>query len=453
MKDNYLLKTKKARVIYDTVKNLPVIDYHCHLSPKEIYEDKPFDNIGEMWLGADHYKWRLMRTAGIDESYITGSASWKEKFIHYAGALEFAAGNPLYHWSHMELSMFFGIDESLTAESAGDIYERANKYIRDNLLSPRKLIEQSAVETLCTTDDITDSLSYHAKIKADASFKTRVIPSFRTDNLLLVRKRDYPDYIKKLSAAADTEITDLALLKSAVEKRLDFFVLNGCKFTDVGIPVFPDRVSDDERADAAFKAALGGQEISDADYSGFVGNMYLFLAGLYKRKRLVMQWHTAVYRNANSRLYEALGADCGVDCVGNPVSGEALIKMLDAVNRSSGLPETVIYTLNPSNAEQIASVAGAFPNVRCGAAWWFCDHKRGIRQEMEIIAENGTLGVFLGMLTDSRSFLSYARHDYFRRILADMLADWTEAGEFDEKSAEELAIRVSYKNIKELMGE
>lgn len=453
MKDNYLLKTKKAREIYDSVKNLPVIDYHCHLSPKEIFEDKPFDNIGEMWLGADHYKWRLMRTAGIDEYYITGSASWKEKFIHYAAALEFAAGNPLYHWSHMELSLFFGIEDSLTAESAECIYERANKFIRDNSLSPRKLIEQSAVETLCTTDDITDSLNYHARIKADASFKTRVIPSFRTDNLLLIRRKDYSDYIKKLSAAAETEITDLTSLKSAVEKRLDFFVLNGCKFTDVGIPAFPDRVADDERADAAFKAALTGQKISDADYSGFIGNMYLFLAGLYKRRRLVMQWHIAVYRNANSRLYEALGADCGVDCVGNPVSGEALIKMLDAVNRNSGLPETVIYTLNPSNAEQIASVAVAFPNVRCGAAWWFCDHKRGIRQEMEIIAENGALGAFLGMLTDSRSFLSYARHDYFRRILADMLADWTEAGEFDEKSAEELAIRVAYKNIKELVGE
>ena len=342
MTDNYLLKTADAQDIYFKIKDLPIVDYHCHLSPKEIYEDKPFDNIGEMWLGGDHYKWRLMRTAGIDEGYITGNTDWREKFIKYAAALELAAGNPLYHWSHMELSMFFGIDKPLKSDNAAEIYDEANAFIAENRLSPRKLIEQSKVETLCTTDDIIDTLEYHKKIKEDKRFKTRVLPSFRPDNLLLVRRTGYPHYIKKLAEVSDAEITDLEGLKAAVIKRLDFFCLNGCRFTDVGIPYFPDRIADEPSADDTFKKALAGAEISDAEYLGFIGNMYLFLAAEYKKRNLVMQMHLAVYRNANSNLFAALGADCGVDCVGDEISGTALIHMLDAINKNSGMPQTVI---------------------------------------------------------------------------------------------------------------
>ena len=337
MTDNYLLKTADAQDIYFKIKDLPIVDYHCHLSPKEIYEDKPFDNIGEMWLGGDHYKWRLMRTAGIDERYITGNTDWREKFIKYAAALELAAGNPLYHWSHMELSMFFDIDKPLKSDNAAEIYDEANAFIAENRLSSRKLIEQSKVETLCTTDDIIDTLEYHKKIKEDKSFKTRVLPSFRTDNLLLVRRTGYPHYIKKLAEVSGTEITDLEGLKAAVIKRLDFFCLNGCRFTDVGIPYFPDRIADEPSADDTFKKALTGAEISDAEYSGFIGNMYLFLAAEYKKRNLVMQMHLAVYRNANSNLFAALGADCGVDCVGDEISGTALIHMLDAINKTGGI--------------------------------------------------------------------------------------------------------------------
>lgn len=452
MNDNYMLKTGTARRLYASVKDLPIVDYHCHLSPKEIFEDKPFQNIGEMWLAGDHYKWRLMRTAGIDEEYITGSAPWRDKFIKYAEALEFAAGNPLYHWSHMELSQFFGIDGELNSASAADIYDRANLYIKEHSLSPRKLIEQSRVEILCTTDDITDSLEYHAAIR-ESGFKTRVLPSFRTDNLLLCRRAGYTDYIKKLEGVSGVKIDGLASLKEAVKNRLEFFCRNGCRFTDVGMPYFPDSIADDAAADAAFKAVLAGKEITESDYLGFIGNMYLFLGGLYKEHDLVMQWHLAVYRNADTQLYTALGADCGVDCVGNPINGNSLIMMLDAINNAGGLPETVIYTLNPSNAAQIASIAGAFRHVRCGAAWWFCDHKRGIEEALDIYAENASLGGFLGMLTDSRSFLSYARHDYFRRILCEKLGGWAESGEYSEKSAFALAEKISYKNIKELTGE
>lgn len=449
---NYMLETKTAENLYAGIAQLPIIDYHCHLSPQEIYEDRPFDNIGVMWLGGDHYKWRLMRTAGIDEHFITGDASWHDKFLKYAEALEFAAGNPLYHWSHMELSMFFNINEPLTAARAEDIWNRANAYIAENKLSPRKLMRLSRVETVCTTDDIADTLEWHRKIREDASFDIRVLPSFRTDNLLLMRREGYGEYVKKLSAIAGVAVQDLSSLKTAVEKRLRFFVDNGCKFTDVGIPYFPGAVAGEAAADATFRKLLRSETVTDADYLALVGHLYVFLGELYREHALVMQWHLAVSRNANAALFRKNGADCGVDCVGDVILGRDLIAMLDAINETGGLPQTIVYTLNEANAAEIASIAGAFPGVRCGAAWWFCDHKRGIREQIEIIAENSAIGNFLGMLTDSRSFLSYARHDYFRRILCTAIGEWVEKGEFAAEGAAALAEKIAYTNIKHVIG-
>lgn len=448
-----MLESKTAENLYKIAKDMPIIDYHCHLSPKEIYEDKLFDNIGQIWLGSDHYKWRLMRTSGIDEEYITGEKTFKEKFIKYCSALEFAAGNPLYHWSHMELSTFFGIDDSITSQNAENIWNEANKYIAETKMSSRKLIEQSNVGVICTTDDIIDDLSWHKKIAEDKTFNTKVLPSFRTDNLLLIKRSGYTDYIKKLNEVSGVEIGDFETLKNAVSNRLDFFCSNGCRCTDLGIPLFPNRIADDFECDNTFKAVLNGKEITDKEYNGFVGNMYVFLNGLYKEKNLISQWHLAVVRNSNSVLAEKLGADCGVDCVSNVIDGNSLIMLLDAINKKSGLPKTVIYTLNESNIAQIASIAGAFPNVKCGAAWWFCDHKRGIEDEIKVIAENGCLGEFYGMLTDSRSFLSYARHDYFRRILCNIIGDWVDKGEFAAESAEKLIKKLCYENIKRAIGE
>lgn len=453
MVKTYLLENKTALSLYESVKDLPIIDYHCHLSPKEIYEDKPFDNIGVMWLGGDHYKWRLMRTVGIDEKYITGDSSWYEKFVSYARALEFAAGNPLYHWSHMELSQFFGIDKPLTSETADEIWNEANTYIREHELSPRKLILSSNVEMVCTTDDIIDSLEWHEKIRNDSSFNVKVLPSYRTDNVLLMRRDGYLDYLKKLEAAAGVAITDFASYKKAVSARLDFFVKNGCIFTDVGIVYFPDTVASEEAASATFAKVLAGDTVNDDEYLALIGNMYVFLSKIYKDNNLIQQLHLASQRNINDHLFKTLGLDCGVDCVGDTVGGDDLAMMLDEMNKNGGLPETIVYTLNPANAEQIASIAGAFPHVRCGAAWWFCDHKRGIREEMDVIAENSALGEFYGMLTDSRSFLSYARHDYFRRILCTMIGEWVEKGEFYAGSAEKLVKKVSYENIKKAVGE
>lgn len=453
MNDNYLLTNRTAKELYQSVKELPIVDYHCHLSPREIYENKPFTNIGEIWLAGDHYKWRLMRTAGVAEEYITGDKPLYEKFLKYCSALEFAAGNPLYHWSHMELSQFFGIDLSINSRNAKEIWEKANAFIRKTEMSPRKLIEQSAVEVICTTDDITDDLSWHKKIAEDKSFQTRVIPSFRTDNLLLARRAGYADYIARLGEISGVTINSLETLKKAVSDRLDFFCLMGCRCADIGMPYFPNRIADEREADRVFKAIIGGGGITDAEYMGFIGNMYLFLSALYQERDMISQWHLAVVRNSNSILAECLGADCGVDCVGNAVDGDDLIRMLDAINRNSGLPKTVIYSLNESNIAQIASIAGAFPHVKCGAAWWFCDHKRGIEDEIRVIAENGSLGSFYGMLTDSRSFLSYARHDYFRRILCNILGEWVERGEYDADSAVRLARKICYENIKGAIGD
>lgn len=452
MNENYLLQNETAKELYKKTSDMPIIDYHCHLSPQEIYENKVFDNIGQIWLSGDHYKWRLMRTAGIDEHYITGNASYYEKFLKYAQSLEFAAGNPLYHWSHMELSMYFGIDEPLKASSAGQIWNAASSAIKERRICPRQLIEKSKTELICTTDDITDSLIWHKKIREDKTISTKVLPSFRTDNLLLMYRYDYKEYIAKLSDITGIEIKDMHTLQKALENRIAYFKAEGCVFTDVGIPFFPDRISEFEKADETFKIFLKGEKADFDSYIGLIGYLYMWLGSQYKKNGLVMQWHMAVYRNANTNLFKKCGADCGADCVGNQLNGESLIYMLDALNSSNALPRTVLYTLNGANMAQIASIAGSFPGVQCGAAWWFCDHKRGICDAIETIAENSCLGSFLGMLTDSRSFLSYARHDYFRRILSSIVGSWVEKGEFDRESAEELIKKINYKNIKELVG-
>ncbi|MBR5542856.1 MAG: glucuronate isomerase [Oscillospiraceae bacterium] len=448
MKSTYLLSNKTAKRLYLKAKNLPIIDYHCHISPKEIFEDKPYTDIGKIWLSEDHYKWRLMRTAGIDEEYITGSAPYKEKFIKYCSAIEFAAGNPLYHWSHMELSRFFGIETTITEANAEKIWDEANAYIAKTKMSPRKLIESSNVEVLCTTDDLTDDLSWHKKIAEDKTFAKKVLPSFRADNLLLVRRNNYLEYIDTLRAVSGVTIASLADLKEAISKRLDFFCSMGCRCADIGMPLFPNRIANDEEGDSIFKNLLAGESITDDQYSGFVGNIYLFLGKLYKEKDLISQWHISVVRNPNSIFFEKLGGDLGFDCVGNPINGNDIIMMLDAINRNSGVPKTVIYSLNEANIAQLASIAGSFPNVKCGAAWWFCDHKRGIEDEIRVISEYGCLGEFYGMLTDSRCLLSYARHDYFRRILCNIIGEWVEKGEFSPLSAEKLISKICYENIK-----
>ena len=448
MKETYLLPSEAGRRLYQQVKDLPIIDYHCHLSPREIYEDNPFDNIGEMWLGGDHYKWRLMRAFGIEESYITGGASWHDKFQKYAEAIALAAGNPLYHWTQMELSRYFDIETVLNGDNAEEIWQKANQVIAERRLSPRKLINMSRVDYIATTDDAVDTLEFHRKIREDESFRTTVVPSFRTDNLLLIRRQGYREYIDKLSAISGVPIQNLDSFQSAVCKRMDFFVENGCRFADVGIEYFPGHIGGRDEADIAFRKALEGQPVTDEEFHGFLGYMVVFLASEYRSRHMVMQWHLAVKRNANSDLFRRMGPDCGGDCIGDEIKGEHIIRILDAVNDHGGLPVTVLYTLNPSSVPMLSSIAGSFPRVFCGAAWWFCDHKRGIEEQLQVIAETGHIGAFVGMLTDSRSFLSYARHDYFRRILCNLIGEWIDRGEFaDDRYAGKLVRDICGLNI------
>ncbi len=446
--DKVFLQNETAEKIYDSIKDLPIIDYHCHLQPKEIYEDKQFDNIGEIWLGGDHYKWRLMRSVGIDEKFITGNTTWKEKFIKYAEALELALGNPLYHWSHMELKQFFGINEPLTPDNAEEIWEKANNVIKETKMSPRKLIANSNVEYIATTDDIIDTLEYHKLISADESFSVKVAPSFRTDNLFLYAADGYNEYISKLSVCSGIEVKDIDSLKSALENRIEFFVSMGCKMTDVGIERFPEYIGTDSEANAAFKKILAGEDITEKEYDSFISNLYVFLAGVYKKHGLIMQLHLAVKRNASTDLFNKLGRDVGGDCVGNPIKISAITALLDKMEAEDKLPDTIVYTLNPTIYYEIATGIRSFRNVSLGAAWWFCDNLSGIRKQLEVYSETAAIGTFYGMLTDSRSFLSYARHDYFRRILASFLSNAVSNGEYAPlESAIKIAQRISHDNI------
>jgi len=447
---SYLLSCKAAEKLYTAAKDLPIIDYHCHLVPKEIYEDKVFSNIGEMWLGADHYKWRLMRCAGVDEKYITGDASYEEKFSEYIRCLSYAAGNPLYAWSKMELEMFFGITMPITPENAPAIWKDANRVIAEKQLSPRKLIKMSKVKYIGTTDDVCDTLDYH-KLIAASDLDAVVAPSFRTDKLLLINADGYTDYIALLSERSGIKITDIASFKTAVEKRLQFFCDNNCRISDVGIECFPTSIGTDEQADAALRTVLAGGKADAKSLSDFLGNMYVFLGKLYRKYNILMQLHMAVKRNASSTLFGLCGADSGGDCVNDEIPADAVISILDAIEQQGGLPQTVVYNLNPNMASKLCTICGSFRNVRLGTAWWFCDHKRGIEDQINVIAETGHLGSFLGMLTDSRSFLSYARHDYFRRLQCSVIGEWIEKGEFYEGCADKLVYDICCGNIAKLL--
>ncbi len=450
MREHYLLSSERAAALYERVRTAPIYDYHCHLSPKAIYEDKPFSDIGEMMLGGDHYKWRLMRASGIEERLITGDAPWKEKFKAYARAVSVAAGNPLYHWTEMELSLYFHIDTPLNEDTAEAIYAEANRQLRESALSPRKLISLSRVAYIATTDDPADDLVYHDLLAAEEDFTTRVTPTFRPDKLLLLRDPGFSAYMERLGGVCGYPITDLSSLDRAILDRLDYFVARGCAFSDVGIPDFPACVGGDAEADAALTAALSGETVSEAAYHAYLFRMYRFLGEAYRARDMVMQWHLGVTRNVNTRLYTSYGPDAGGDCIGDRISTRHLAAVLDAIDGRAGLPETVIYTLDPSANDALASLCYSFPHVRPGAAWWFCDHKEGIEELIRSVSRTGSLGHFLGMLTDSRSFLSYSRHDYFRRILCSLLAAWCDRGEFSGDAAG-IAEAVSVGNIRTLI--
>ena len=430
MDKDFLLSTETAKHLYDDfAAEMPIIDYHCHLDPKEIWEDRKFENITQVWLGGDHYKWRLMRSAGVDERYITGDATDREKFQKWAETLGLAIGNPLYHWSHLELRNYFGYTGILNGDTAEEVWQLCNEKLRN--LSARKLIEDSNVKALCTTDDPADSLEWHKKIAEDPSFGVKVLPSFRPDKAVGIEKADYLEYLKRLG-----EIHSYAELVSVLKERLAFFVSLGCRVSDHGLDAVPFEPATDDEVEAIFQKRLRGELPTALEAKQFKTALLLALGREYHRLGVVMQLHFGVIRDNSRRVFKALGPDAGIDSIGDAPSIRELAAFLCALDETDELPKTILYSLNPNDNAALVTVIGAFQTgeavskVQHGSAWWFNDHKRGMIDQLTTLAADGYLAGFVGMLTDSRSFLSYARHEYFRRILCELIGTWVENGEY-----------------------
>lgn len=452
MSDTFLLQNVTAQKLYNTVKDTPIFDYHCHLSPREIYEDKKFYNLTELWLSSDHYKWRLMRAYGIDEAFITGNASPRDKFLKFAECLPAFIGNPVYHWAHLELKIYFNLIIPINASTAAEIWDNTTRIMSDGSFSARKLIARSNVLGVVTTDNPADDLNYHKLLKKeDLSFQ--VLPCFRPDAALNIEKPDFTRYIANLGESAGTTIDTFDELLAVLNNRLDYFIQNGAVAADIAFSDFPKADGFKEIAEAAFQTALAGLTVSRAYADEYRCAVLKALARLFAEKNIAMQLHTGVIRNINSVRYTELGTDIGNDSVGNSVDIIAAAKLFDAVEKAGGMPKTILYTLNPSSYYPLSTLAYNFAGgikgkMQLGAAWWFSDHRDGIREQLKILASTGGLGLFNGMLTDSRSFTSYARHDYFRRILCSVIGEWVEDGEYpnDPESLKTLLENICYNN-------
>lgn len=433
--EDFILSTEPAKRLYhDYAKNQPIFDYHCHLNPQEIYEDKQFSDIGEAWLAGDHYKWRLMRANAVDEKFVTGDASYQDKFNNFAKIMPQLIGNPIYHWSHLELKRFFDLDVSLSEKTAEQVWETANKKLQSKDGSARSLIKQSNVKALCTTDDPADDLKYHKLIAEDKDFDVKVLPTFRPEQALAIEKPTFSAYMKKLGTAAGVEIKNVDDLKQALKNRIDFFEKAGCRISDhsFGAPDFT--VWDEGAAEEAMQKALEGKPVLDYEVSAFQSFMMDYLGELYAEKDFAMQLHIGVLRNLNTKRFNALGADIGCDSIGDVINAASLAALLDRLAVRDRLPKTILYTLNAADNDKLASIAGCFQDsqtagkIQFGSAWWFHDHFDGMTQQMKSLANLGVLSRFVGMLTDSRSFLSYPRHEYFRRILCELVGGWIADG-------------------------
>lgn len=435
--EDFLLSNDTAKLLYHKyAKNMPIIDYHCHIDPEEIARDKRFDNITQVWLGADHYKWRLMRSNGIEEKYITGDAPDKEKFLKWAKTLERAIGNPLYHWSHLELKRYFGYEGDLCAETADEVWELCNEKLKSPSMSARNIMKMSGVSLIGTTDDPADDLEWHRIIADDKEFDIQVLPMWRPDRAIGVEMPDFCDYISKLSEASNVTVRTFSDWKKAIITRLDYFAERGCPGSDHGMKYVPYKRADERTLDMILKKALDAGHISEEEEDMFKTECMLFLAAEYAKRDWVMQLHFGVTRNNNTGMYEMTGANTGFDAIYNRVSIEKLSSFLDELCKYDNLPKTILYSLNPNDNAALDALIGCFQSagvrgrIQHGAAWWFNDHITGMREQMTSLANYGMLANFVGMLTDSRSFLSYTRHEYFRRILCDIIGVRVENGEF-----------------------
>ena len=461
MNENFLLNNQLAeRLYHEYAKQMPIIDYHCHLSPQEIYENKTFKNVTEIWLYGDHYKWRLMRANGVEEELITGSASDYDKFMAWAKTVPMTIGNPLFNWTHLELQRFFGIYDILNEKSAPEIWEKVNALLNSEGFGARDLIKKSNVKVVCTTDDPTDSLEYHLKLKDEADFDVKVLPSFRPDKGLEINREPFQQWVEKLQAVSGVSIESYGDFLKALESRVRFFDSVGCRVSDHAIDQMMYAEASEEEVSAIFNEALQGSKVSVEDEKKFKTLTFKFLGKLYKELDWAMQFHINALRNNNSRMFEKMGPDTGWDSMNDEKIAKPLSKLLNLIEQESGLPKTIIYSLNPNDNSIIASMIGNFQGggipgkIQFGTAWWFNDQKDGMMDQMKTLANMGLFSRFIGMLTDSRSFLSYTRHEYFRRIVCSMMAEWVENGEVpnDIEFLGEIVQGICYQNAKEYFG-
>lgn len=461
MDKDFLLSTPTAQELYhDFAAKVPVLDYHCHINPQEIAEDRKFENITQVWLGGDHYKWRQMRSNGVEERYITGDASDREKFQKWAETLEKAIGNPLFHWSHLELQRYFGYTGVLNGDTAEEVWNLCNAKLQEPSMSARNLIIQSNVTLICTTDDPADDLKWHKMLAEDKSFPVQVLPAWRPDKAMNLEKPDYGQYLETLAEAANMDIQSFEDLKAALKSRMAFFNEMGCRASDHGLEYVMYVPASDEEVEAVFQKRLNEETVTREEELKFKTAFMLFVAGEYAKMGWAMQLHYGCKRDNNTDMYEKLGPDTGFDCINNYAPSGQIADYLNALNAEGNLPKTVIYSLNPNDDEAIGTIIGCFQNsdavgkIQQGSAWWFNDHKTGMTKQMTSLANLGLLGNFIGMLTDSRSFLSYPRHEYFRRILCEMIGNWVENGEYpkDMKMLERIVKGISYNNAVRYFG-
>lgn len=449
--DNFMLSTDVARRLYnDYAKGLPIIDYHCHLSPQMIAEDYRFRNAYDLFLGGDHYKWRQMRSNGIDENMITGDADEYEKWLGFARTMPLLIGNPLYHWTSLELKRYFDIDTLLTEKTAKEIWDRCNELLARPDYSARNLIARSKVEALCTTDDPADDLHWHRQL-ADEGFATRVLPTFRPDKLFNIDKDGFEDYL------AANGLDSYGRLTEWLEERIDYFHEHGCRLSDHALEAVPYAVGD---AEAVFNKKLRGEALTANEVDAYKTALFEICARCYTRLGWAMQLHIGALRNNNGRMFEKLGPDTGFDSINDLNIAESLSRMLDKLDKGDILPKTILYTLNPKDNYVLGTMIGNFQRapiagkLQFGSGWWFNDNRDGMVAQMTALANLGLLGRFVGMLTDSRSFVSYPRHEYFRRILCNLLGQWVADGEYPEDyDALGTIVRgICYQNAKDYFG-
>ena len=426
--EDFLLNSEEAKVLYHSyASQMPIIDYHNHLSAKEIAEDKPVSNITIAWLGGDHYKWRAMRANGIEEEYITGTSSLQDKFVKWSETVPYTLRNPLFHWTQLELKRYFNIDEILQPHTAEDIYARANTILASK--TPAQLLKDMNVEVVCTTDDPVDALQYHQQI-AKKDFFTKVYPTFRSDALFFINDSSYTEYLKKLELVSKIEISDLSSFIAAIDQRLNFFHANGCRLSDFGVgETLNIEDCSDKEAASIFEKILKRGTLSTIEIDQFRSYLFLYLGKAYHEFNWVQQYHLGAIRDNNTRLAKEVGSDVGCDSIGDASMASFMSKLFDALDSSNQLAKTIVYNLNPSQNEVFATMMGNYSEggipgkMQWGSAWWFLDQKDGIEKQLNTLSNMGLLSRFVGMLTDSRSFLSFPRHEYFRRILCDLIAE------------------------------